>query len=332
MAERFNNPWSAPVPGFSAVLRWKLGCGEKVVPAFPDARSAAPWRPLTSRQLHPMPECGWRVSWLGHAAFLLSGCGVHLLVDPIFADYCGPSPLLGIKRRVPPPCGMDCLPPISAILLTHTHYDHCDLPTLRKLASQQDFPPLIVPEGHAEGFARLGFVRSTAVAWWQTVEIAPGVSVTATPAQHFTARSPWDRDRGHWCGWCLAGAGVKLWHSGDSGYCPAFREIGARLGPMDFGMIAIGAYEPRWFMRTLHMNPAEAVLAFEETACRKATGMHWGTFPLSDEPLGEAPLLLARHLLEHHIDPERFEAGCVGQQWSVSQQLQSGLRTSEVRP
>jgi N-acyl-phosphatidylethanolamine-hydrolysing phospholipase D len=261
-----------------------------------------------------MPGRGWRITWLGHASFLLSGCGAHLLIDPVFAGYCGPLQLLGFKRKVPPPCALEALPPITAVLLTHTHYDHCDLPTLRGLGTQV---PLIVPAGHAAWFAKLGFVGARDVAWWGSVDVAPGVSVTATPAQHFTARGLWDRNRGHWCGWCVAGDGRKLWHSGDSGYCPAFREIGARLGPIDFGMISIGAYEPRWFMRAVHMNPGEAVKVFQETACRKATAMHWGTFQLSDEPLGEPPLLLASSLLNNDIAPDHFEAGCVGQQWSV---------------
>ncbi len=314
MPERFKNPWSARVPGFRDVLRWKLGRGEKVVPEFPEARAAAPVQPLTRDELHFMPAHGWQVTWLGHASFLLSGGGLHLLVDPMFAEYCGPSKLLGIRRKAPPPCGMDDLPPIAAVLLTHTHYDHCDLPTLRQLGQQV---PLVVPEGHAAWFAKLGFHCVRELAWWQSADLAPGVSVTATPAQHFTARSLWDRNRGHWCGWCVAAAGVKLWHSGDSGYCPAFREIGARLGPLDFGMIAIGAYQPRWFMQALHLHPAEAVRVFQETACRKATGMHWGTFQLSDEPLGEAPLLLANSLLDNRLAPDRFEAGRIGQQWSV---------------
>ena len=316
MAERFNNPWGAQVPGFKDVLRWKLGFGGQVTPEFADAHAAAPTVPLTSEQLHHMPQRGWRVTWLGHAAFLLGGCGTHLLIDPIFSACCGPLGLLGIKRRVPPACGIEALPPITAVLLTHTHYDHCDLPTLRALGKHT---PLIVPEGHAKWFDGIGFARVTEVAWWQSVEIAAGVSVTATPAQHFTARTPWDRNRGHWCGWCVAGGGVKLWHSGDSGYCPAFREIGARLGPLDFGMISIGAYQPRWFMRSLHMTPAEAVMAFGETGCRQAAAMHWGTFVLSDEPLGEPPRLLARNLLDRGIAAERFEAGSVGQQWSVAE-------------
>lgn len=302
------------MPGFSDVLRWKLGLGKKVEVEFPEAQAAAPVVPLTKAQLSPMPARGWRVTWLGHASFLLSGCGVHLLIDPIFADHCGPLRLLGFKRKVPPPCRIHDLPPIAAVLLTHTHYDHCDLPSLRALGHTT---PLMVPEGHAEWFGRLGFVSVTALAWWQSTELAPGVSVTATPAQHFTARTLWDRNRGHWCGWCVAGDGVKLWHSGDSGYCAAFREIGNRLGPLDFGMIPIGSYQPRWFMRPLHMTPGEAVIAFQESGCRRATAMHWGTFHLSDEPLGEPPLLLARALLERGVAPDSFEAGHGGQQWSV---------------
>ncbi len=313
--KRFNNPWPAHVPGLRDVLRWKLGFGEKVQADFPDAQAPAAGETLTPGQLHAMPERGWRVTWLGHAAFLLSGGGVHLLIDPIFSDYCGPLRMLGLRRRLPPPCGIGDLPAITAVLLTHTHYDHCDLPTLRKLGKTT---PLIVPEGHAEWFESLGFGRVTPVAWWQSVEVARGVTVTATPAQHFTARSLWDRNRGHWCGWCIEAGGVKLWHSGDSGYCPAFGEIGTRLGPLDFGMIAIGAYQPRWFMRPLHMTPGEAVCAFQESGCRRATGMHWGTFQLSDEPLGEPPLLLAKELASRGIAPECFESGRVGQRWSVA--------------
>ena len=226
--ERFNNPWPARVPGLREVLRWKLGYGEQVVAAFPDAHDPAPWQPVAKEQLHGMPERGWRVTWLGHASFLLSGCGVHLLIDPMFADYCGPLRLLGLRRQVALPCGVADLPPITAVLLTHTHYDHCDLPTLRALGSAT---PLIVPQGHGPWFESIGFVSVRSLAWWHSLEVAQGVSISATPAQHFTARSPWDRNRGHWCGWCVTGGGVKLWHSGDSGYCPAFRQIGARLGP-----------------------------------------------------------------------------------------------------
>lgn len=317
MPPRFTNPWPEPPRGLREVLRWKLGRGEKVTPAFPEASAPAAVTPLTSGQLAHMPEHGWRVTWLGHAAFLLSGCGVHLLVDPIFSDHCSPLPLPGFKRHAPPPCGIAELPPIAAVLLTHTHYDHCDLPTLRSLGHAL---PLIVPAGHRQWFQRLGFATVTELAWWESSQITTGIVVTATPARHFTARTPWDRNRGHWCGFHLAGGGGTLWHSGDSGYGPAFQTIGEQLGPVDFGMIAIGAYEPRWFMQPLHLNPAEAVLAFQETRCRQAVGMHWGTFSLGDEPLGEPPLLLAAAVREQNLPPASFTTGAVGQQWDVQPQ------------
>jgi N-acyl-phosphatidylethanolamine-hydrolysing phospholipase D len=164
---------------------------------------------------------------------------------------------------------------------------------------------------------RVGFKNVRELAWHHETELAPGITVTATPAQHFTARTPFDRNRGHWCGWLLDAGGLKLWHAGDSGYCPAFAELGERFGPVDLGMIPIGAYAPRWFMRPIHMDPEEAVKVFQETRCKRAIAMHWGTFRLTDEPMGEPPLRLRAALAEAGIDPETFLAGSVGQSWEV---------------
>jgi N-acyl-phosphatidylethanolamine-hydrolysing phospholipase D len=257
---------------------------------------------------------GWRVTWLGHSSFLLQGGGRHLLVDPVFSDHCAPLPLPSLKRVVPPPCRLGELPAIDAVLLTHSHYDHLDLPTLRAVGRRT---PLLVPEGHTRFLGKRGFSEVREVAWFESVEPFPGLRITATPSQHFTARTPFDRNLGHWCGWLLESAGVKLWHAGDSGYCPAFREIGERCGPIDFGMIPIGAYSPRWFMKPMHMNPEEAVAVFEESRCIRAVAMHWGTFRLTDEPLGEPPLRLAARLKEKGIAADRFIIGGIGQSWPV---------------
>lgn len=272
------------------ILKWKLRWTPREAPAMPDALDRpAGWERLEPQTIAKPPEAGWRVVWLGHASFLLQGAGRSLLIDPVFAAHCGPFPLPGLFRQVPPPCRLDELPQIDAVLLTHSHYDHLDLQTLRKLGCDI---PIFIAEGHAAWLGRKGFTRVSDLAWGQTSDAIPGLQLTATPAMHFSARTPFDRNRGHWCGWLIEGGGCKLWHAGDSAWCPAFAEMGERLGEIDFGMIPIGAYQPRSIMKGIHMNPEEAVSAFREARCRRAVGMHWGVFRLTDEALGEPPAML----------------------------------------
>ena len=312
MSRRFSNPWGDDHHSFLDILKWKLGRMPKEPVVAGAGDEGALRRELTRAEMDaPQPE-GWRVTWLGHASFLVQGAGLNLLIDPVFSDYCAPLPISSLKRLVAPPCAIEDLPKIDAVLLSHGHYDHLDLPTLRTLGKGMR---LIVAEGHAGWLGRRGFHHVEEVPWWETVEIIPGVRVTATPAKHFTARTPWDRNRGHWCGWLIEGAGKKLWHAGDSGFCPAFREIGERLGPIDLGMIPIGAYNPRAIMRSVHVNPEEAVQVFLETRCRQAIGMHWGTFRLTDEPMGEPPMRLKEACEKAGVDT--FGVTAVGESRTV---------------
>lgn len=309
---RFRNPWPEPPHRLREVLRWKLGLGPREEPwtaAPPDDRPA-PRRACDPAALARSPGRGWRAVWLGHASFLLQGAGLNLWLDPVFSAHCSPWPLRSLRRHVEPPCPAADLPRPDAVLLTHGHYDHLDLPTLRGL---DPATLLLVPEGHRGWLRRKGFREIREIPWFGHTRLAPDLEVHAVPARHFTARSPWDRNRGHWCGWLLRHPAASLWHAGDSGWCPAFAEIGRRFGPVDFAMLPIGAYNPRWLMEPVHITPEEAVQAFLAARCRRAVAMHWGTFRLTDEPLGEPPLRLAAAVRAAGLPPDAFRAPAVGE-------------------
>lgn len=311
----FQNPWPHKEQGIVDILRWKLGLPPREKALLPEA----PDQPAKHCLLDPScvaraPERGCRITWLGHASFLIQTTGKSLLVDPVFSSHCAPLPFPSLRRKVAPPFRIDQLPPVDGILITHSHYDHLDLPSLRQLGLETR---IIIAEGHADWLRRRGFQQVTEVPWWESLSIDSAIRITATPAQHFTARTAWDRNHGHWCGWAVEADGCTLWHAGDSGYCPAFREIGRRLGPVDFAMIPIGAYQPRRIMEPLHMNPEEAVQALIDARCRRSVAMHWGTFRLTDEPMGEPPLRFLEAIQSRGLDPALHVAGAVGQVWEV---------------
>lgn len=315
MPATFKNPWPHDRHGVGDILRWKLRLGKQEKAQHPQASDhGASSIALDPAAIASPPESGWRITWLGHSSFLIQGSGKSILVDPIFSSHCAPLPFPGLRRMVPPPCGIQDLPAIDAILLTHSHYDHMDLPTLRRLGAGI---PLFTPQGHSRLLAVRGFRDVTEVGWWDDAGLSPGIRLTAVPAQHFTARTPFDNDRAHWCGWVIEGAGNRIWHAGDSGYCPAFAEIGTRFGGIDFAMIPIGAYQPRRIMRAMHMNPQEAVTAFLDAGCTAAVAMHWGTFRLTDEPMGEPPILLGAALAEAGLAESSFVACPVGMMMEI---------------
>ena len=195
--------------------------------------------------------------------------------------------LAGPRRVRPPAVRFDDLPPIGTVLLSHNHYDHCDLRTLRMLAKRFN-PVVVTPLGNAALVRSSGIRRVEELDWWQeTAGMSP--PITLTPAQHFSARSPFDRNRALWGGFLLVAEGRRIFFAGDSGYGTFFRDIGRRLGPIDLALLPIGVYEPRWFMKPIHMNPAEAVEAHLDLGASASVGMHFGTFQLTTEGI-DAPV------------------------------------------
>lgn len=255
-------------------------------------------------------------TWIGHSSALLQMAGANLLLDPVFSRTASPIRYAGPRRHQPPGLTAEQLPSIDAVLLTHNHYDHLDRPSVRAVARQAGGPPrYLVPRGTEMWFARnLPRVRGVlphidALDWNTSITLAvPQGALTAhfLPVQHWSNRTMFDRNRSLWGSWALLHDTFRFWYSGDLGYSDAARRIGEAHGPFDAAAIAIGAYEPRWFMKAQHINPDEAVQVMHDVRAARAIGVHWGTFALTDEPLDQPPRDLAAALAARGVAPERF--------------------------
>ena len=301
--ERFFNPHGRrQAPAFSALPKWwyqrvVLGQGSRwpkilpaiAVPELPDA--------VSTGQV--------AVTFIGHSTFLLQLPGLNLLTDPIFASHAGPFGLFGPRRARPPAMALAQLPRIDVVLVSHNHYDHLDLPSLRWLAREHR-PLFVTTLGNKAWLERRGVGNVVELDWWQAHPARPELEVVCTPAQHFAARSPWDRCKTLWGGFVLKTPAGRIYFAGDSGFSDDFREIGTRLGPFSLALLPIGSYEPRWFMTPVHMNPDEAARAHLALGSRLSIGMHFGTFQLTDEAI-DAPLhALAAARLAHQVPAENF--------------------------
>lgn len=251
-------------------------------------------------------------TWIGHSTILLQTGGLNVLTDPVFSERASPLQWLGPKRVMPPALPIGELPPLDLVLLTHSHYDHLDKPAVKQLAREHPNARWIVPLGLAAYVRGWGVREIVELDWWQRAEIN-GVGITATPARHFSARRVGDRNKSLWCGYTLEVGDHRAYFAGDTAYHPEFREIAARCGPFDLVMMPVGAYDPRWFMHVVHVNPEEAVQAYTELLASPADtslplmlGIHWGTFRLTDEPMDEPPQRTTARWRELGLDESRL--------------------------
>jgi L-ascorbate metabolism protein UlaG (beta-lactamase superfamily) len=294
---RFFNPGEpSRTRGLLQILRWRMRSGRITwTRPSPDPAFAPP--PLD------VPPGRVAISYINHASFLIRFPGTVVLTDPIFSQRCSPVSWAGPQRVRPPGISLDDLPRPDVVLLSHNHYDHMDLPSLRAI-HRRHAPRFITTLGNARALARQG-IRATELDWWQAADHGP-LCITATPARHFAARTPFDRNRTLWAGFMIRAEGGQLLFAGDSGAGSHWAEITARLGPPGVALLPIGAYEPRWFMGAVHMNPAEAVEAHRMLGTRRSIGMHFGTFQLTDEAI-DAPLqALAAARQQANLPPAMF--------------------------
>ncbi|SCZ91023.1 BZ3500_MvSof-1268-A1-R1_Chr1-3g02486 [Microbotryum saponariae] len=293
-----------------------------------------------------------KATWLGHACYVVefpstvqgAHRGPRVLFDPIFSHRCSPSQYLGPARVTKSPIELSQLPEIDAVIISHNHYDHLDLDTLRHIYSSQTPGSVhfFAPLGNKDWFkSNIGTKEEevTELDWWGERELIVQIGengqkeklrVVCTPCQHFTGRSPFDRNATLWASWAVIAQKGRVWFGGDTGYkavprgtkpedeaglptCPAFKEIGQRFGGFDFAMIPIGAYSPRWFMSRIHANPSDAVHIHQDVQSRQSAPMHFATFVLTDEEMTEPPRLLRQECDKRGIKEADFRVSGFGE-------------------
>jgi len=261
--------------------------------------------PLRKPELHFSYEKP-RITWIGHSTILAQFNGKTILTDPIFSNRASPFSILGPKRIVPPALSLDELPPIDFVVISHSHYDHLDLKTIKRLVVKNKKIIVLVPLGLKSLVESVGVKKVFELDWWDEIRVND-LTFIATPAHHWSARSLLDRNKSLWASWMVVSQHFKFFFAGDTGYSDDFTEIRKRVGEPDLAAIPIGAYSPRSFMQKSHVNPGEAVDIFLDLGAKKAVAIHWGTFKLSTELLAEPPEKLQSALKAKNISQDLFK-------------------------
>ena len=291
------------------LLKWKREASRDDLPKPP--RAPTPTIAADTAFIHANARAGVMamqpaITWIGHATVLAQLGGLNVITDPVFSERVSPLSFIGPKRQVAPGLTLAQLPHIDVVLISHNHYDHLDDASVRALAKQAGGPPLfIVPLGIKAWLAQRQISNAVELDWWQSHPIATAagpVDIVLTPVQHWSGRGFDDRLKTLWGGYAVFAPDLQLFFTGDTGYSKDFEDIRARFasrqtpsqgGSFDIALIALGGYEPRWFMRSQHVNPAEAVQIHLDVNAKRSAGIHWGTFGLTDESLDQPPIDLA---------------------------------------
>jgi len=299
---RFTNlDGSGPNPG-GMVFRWavldRLSGRRRRSPA----NATVPTADVDPARLSapPVPGEPARITWLGHASWLVQLDGASLLIDPVLGERIAGR----IRRNVPAPLAAAQLPRVDRTLLSHNHYDHYDRPTVLAVGA-----PVLAGTGMGRGLP----LPVRELGWWEEDRINDHLRVAYVPSQHWSRRGLFDVNRTLWGGFVVCGSRSRLYHSGDTAYFDGFAEIGARFGPLDAALLPIGAYDPAWFMEKQHMNPEQAIQAYLDLGARHFFAMHWGTFKLTDEPLDEPPRRLVAEWQRRRLRPDRLHILAVGE-------------------
>jgi len=258
-----------------------------------------------------------RVTFINHASVLMQHRGLNILADPVYSEHAGPFGLFGPIRHTPPGIAFDALPRIDVIVLSHNHYDHFDMPTLKRLARRWPDAVVVTGLGNGAPLRAVGFHHVHETDWWQSVSLRNDVAVTAVPMRHWSERMPWNVNATLWEGFVFTSPDGPFLFAGDTSAGGQFMQIRQRFGPMRFAALPIGAYEPRWFMKRSHMSAEEAVDAAQALDAESVLGIHFGTFRLTDEGQFDPPRLFAQTVHRRGLPADAFRALQPGGEWDV---------------
>jgi L-ascorbate metabolism protein UlaG (beta-lactamase superfamily) len=281
---------------FGQLMTWVLD-GEKS-PERVEIETSTQWQELTSDQSN-------YAVWIGHATYLINNGEITILTDPIFSKRASPIGFAGPKRMIPPAMNLQDLPKIDIVVVSHNHYDHLDIWSLKKLYKLNPEIVFLVPAGDRIKLIKAGIKNVYEMQWWDAFHFS-NTTFHFTPVQHWSKRGLFDRNKSLWGGWFIKTNELALYHAGDTGYSNDFKTIYERLGAPDYSFIPIGAYDPRWFMKDSHVNPEEAVQIALDLKTPHSFGMHWGTFTLTDEPVLEPPARLKEALKKQNLESDFF--------------------------
>jgi L-ascorbate metabolism protein UlaG (beta-lactamase superfamily) len=295
---RFRNAGGAQARGLGAVLWWMLSRHRG---AWPAGAAPVPGPPPSER----VPGGDLRITFINHTTFLIQTEGLNILTDPVWSERVSPFSFAGPRRRQPPGLRFRDLPPIDMVLLSHNHYDHLDVSTLRRLAYKHR-PRIATPLGVRQFLEEKGISGATDMDWGKVLPVHERLRIACVPAQHFSGRGLFDRDATLWCGYVLLHPRGNIYFAGDTGYGPIFTPIGEQYGPMRLAILPIGAYKPEWFMSPIHVSPAQAVQIHLDVRAARSIASHFGTFQLADDGKSEPVEDLRKALREKNLPEDAF--------------------------
>lgn len=324
--DAFRNPYAEHSAGrFFTYARMRFFSDEKFASFAGQGHRVPQVEADLERIRHPDREHA-QVTWIGHSTVLLQYRGVNVLTDPILSQRASPLSFAGPQRATQPALTLEQLPRIDYVVISHNHYDHLDAATVNYIGDQARW---LVPLRLGDWFREQGIAADQVheLDWWKDKKFNSAEFV-ATPAQHFSGRTLWDTMETLWSSWVIRIGDFSVWFGGDTGYNQhQFRRIGRQYGPFDLGLIPIGSYEPRWFMRSMHVNPQEAVLLHREVRAKQSLGIHWGTFPLAAEEIDAPMYALRQAVAGSGLPAESFQTMPIGQtRLLYRQQIAAGTR------